>query len=455
MSRKLYEYAVEGIAFTSLDSREIREPQTALYCIGKSGLIEKIITKKEPEFRPARAEYKQAGKLTQLRKGQYLLPGFSDLHVHAPQWGQAGTGLDVPLNEWLEKYTFHLESRFSDLAYAQNVYQNLVERLLRNGTTTVMYYGSYHKEATYKLAAICAKRGQRAFVGKVVMDDKIQNPDFCRDQSTEAALQDTEDFIQQVNQLNRSTKQGVYPVVSPRFIPSCTDEALYGLGKLAEKYGTYIQTHCSEGDWEHEYVRKRCKKSDAEALNGYGLMNNKSVMGHCGHLSDSDAGLFHAKGAIISHCPHSNVYFAGAVTPIKKFLYQDKIKVALGTDLSGGFSPSLYDTIKQAVMSSHMLESGVNPKIKPQFRGVADAALTLKEGFYLATAGAGEALGMPIGRLEEGYAWDAQLIDTRAAAFPLPIFDAEESLDIIFQKILYLSTPANIKSVWVQGEKVV
>ena len=30
-----------------------------------------------------------------------LVPGFIDLHIHAPQWPQLGTGYDVPLDEWL------------------------------------------------------------------------------------------------------------------------------------------------------------------------------------------------------------------------------------------------------------------------------------------------------------------------------------------------------------------
>lgn len=203
------------------------------------------------------------------------------MHVHAPQWAQAGTALDIPLYDWLNTYTFPIESKFSDLAFAQEVYEDLVSTLLANGTTTSLYFATVHKEASLLLAKICAEKGQRGLVGKVVMDDPEQNPDYYRDLDTQTALKDTEEFILAVKDLAKTTKQGVYPVVTPRFIPSCTDDALKGLGELAAKYDTHIQSHCSESDWEHSYVKERFKKNDAFALHDFGLLGDKSVMAHC------------------------------------------------------------------------------------------------------------------------------------------------------------------------------
>jgi guanine deaminase len=34
---------------------------------------------------------------------QFLLPGFIDTHLHAPQYSYAGTATDTPLMEWLNK----------------------------------------------------------------------------------------------------------------------------------------------------------------------------------------------------------------------------------------------------------------------------------------------------------------------------------------------------------------
>ena len=135
---------------------------------------------------------------------------------------------------------------------------------------------------------------------------------------TSTALADTEEFIIAVKELAKTTKQGVYPVVTPRFIPSRTDEGLKGLGELATKYDTYVQSHC-ESDWAHGYVKDRFQKNDAFALHDFGLLRDKSVMAHCNFLDDQDAELFADTGTAIAHCPISNAYFANSVIPVARF----------------------------------------------------------------------------------------------------------------------------------------
>ena len=74
-----------------------------------------------------------------------LVPGLIDLHVHAPQWQQLGTALDLPVQDWLQTYTFPLEARFADTAMAGVVYRDLVTTLLAHGTTTAVYFASVHE----------------------------------------------------------------------------------------------------------------------------------------------------------------------------------------------------------------------------------------------------------------------------------------------------------------------
>ncbi|CEG27410.1 guanine deaminase [Bacillus sp. B-jedd] len=448
-----YTLIFQGTAFSSKNPKEINVLQEHLFCINDEGIIEKIVPPTDPEYEKILNTYEGTEAFHRLAEGQFLLPGFVDLHVHAPQWAQAGNALDVPLYDWLHTYTFPLEAKFSDLDFAKTVYEDAVSSMLANGTTTALYFATVHKDASILLAKICAEKGQRGLVGKVVMDDPEQNPSYYRDVDTKTALQDTEDFILAVKELNETTKQGVYPVVTPRFIPSCTDDALKGLGELAAKYDTHIQSHCSESDWEHGYVKERFGKNDAFALNDFGLLGDKSVMAHCNFLSNEDAELFAKTGTAIGHCPISNGYFANSVIPIARFLSRG-VEIGLGSDISGGFSPSLFDNARQAVMSSRMLEDGVNTSLPAGERGVPHSRITMNEAFYLATAGGGESLSLPIGRLEEGYAWDVQVIDTMVPTAKLPIYDKNEPLEDRFQKIMYLARPENIREVWVQGEKV-
>lgn len=446
----LYKFVVKGTAFSSSDLKNVAVLEDSLFCISESGKISAIISPKEKEYESIIQEYSQKNKLQELAQGQYILPGFIDLHIHAPQWAQAGTALDLPLYEWLNTYTFPLEAKFCDLQFAEKVYSDLVSQLIRNGTTTALYFATVHRKSSLRLAEICSEKGQRGLVGKVVMDDHEQNPNYYRDATTDIALNETELFIQEVLELNQKTPQGVYPVVTPRFIPSCTDDSLKGLGTLAAKYDIHIQSHCSESDWAHSFVQNRFGKNDAFALNDFGLLTEKSIMAHCGFLSDEDMTLFAEKGTAVAHCPISNAYFGNAVTPIAKLLNEYQVEIGLGSDISGGFSPSLFDNIRQAVISSRMLEDGVDKDCCSGKRGVSGSSITLNEAFYLATAGGGESLSLPIGKLAVDYAWDVQIIDSKE----LPIFSENEPLMEIFQKLLYLSRPEMITEVWIQGRKV-
>ncbi|MGX2959808.1 guanine deaminase [Peribacillus sp. JNUCC 23] len=450
---KKYTKIFQGTAFSSNSPKEVQILKDYLFCINDKGMIEKVVAPENVDYQILLDTYQGEENFHCLEEGQYFLPGFVDLHVHAPQWAQAGTALDIPLYDWLNTYTFPLESKFSDVNFAKDVYQDVVRTLLANGTTTALYFATVHKEASLLLAEICAEKGQRGLVGKVVMDNPEQNPEYYRDIDTQTALADTEEFILAVKELAKSSKQGVYPVVTPRFIPSCTDSALKGLGELAAKYDTYVQSHCSESDWEHGYVQDRFKKNDAFSLHDFGLLRDKSVMAHCNFLDDDDADLFVETGTAVCHCPISNAYFANSVIPIAH-LHSKGVEIGLGSDISGGFSPSLFDNARQAVMSSRMLEDGVNTVLPTNERGVPDSRITINEAFYFATAGGGESLSLPIGRLTENYAWDVQIIDTTLDSAKLPIFHATEDLHDVFQKIMYLVRPENIREVWVQGEKV-
>ena len=111
----------------------------------------------------------------------------------------------------------------------------------------------------------------------------------------------------------------------------------------------------------------------------------------------------------------------------------------------------MYSAIRQAVVSSKMLQDGVNPALGKDVRGRKDSALTLNNALYLATVAGGKALGMPLGKLETGYIFDAQIIDTKEN---IPQFLEEKHKEDLLHKVLLLSQTNNIKEVWVQGENI-
>lgn len=420
----------------------------ALIVIGPDG----VISRAEKADSESAESFRQAGRLLELSPSQFLLPGLIDTHNHAPQWPQMGTALDLPLEKWLIEYTFKLEARYSDTGFAREVYTDLVSTLLANGTTTAVYYGSIHLPATKILAQLCLDKGQRALIGRVAMDDPKECPDSYRDISAAIAIEETRAFIDFVKALPGNQRQLIEPVITPRFIPACTDELLTGLGRLALDTGCAVQTHCSESDWEDQYVLKRTGRRDAVAIRDFNLMTRRTVLAHGCHVSASDRMLIRQHGAAIAHCPLSNAFGSNGILPVKTCL-DEGVHVSLGTDNAGGPRPSMFDSIAMAATFSKLLEDGVDPAKSAATRGVPGARISFVTAFYLATTAGGVALNLPIGLLKPGYRFDALLVDTAVPDTDLRLYDHDNSVDIL-QKIIWDTSRPNIKKVWVDGRLV-
>jgi guanine deaminase len=423
-----------------------------LIVAGVDGKIQAIHPPHSPGVDALIRGFASAGTLMRLGDGQFLLPGLIDLHVHAPQWPQLGIALDLPLEDWLQTYTFPLEARYADLAFAETVYASLVDGLLANGTTTAVYFGTIHRPATQKLADICFEKSQRALIGRVAMDDPHQCPAYYRDASAQAAEAETRAFIAYVQSMPGNQSGLIRPVITPRFIPTCSDELLRKLGALAQETGCHVQTHCSESDWEHGFVLDRCGITDTAALAGFGLLSRRTILAHGNFVSDDDIALIAQHGAAIAHCPLSNVYFSDAVFPLRRILSKG-VHVGLGTDIAGGGSPSILDNVRYAVMASRMLESGVDSALPRLERRRAGSRIDALTAFWLATTGGGIALDLDIGVFREGFQFDAIVIDAGVPNSNLHLARTDTP-DQMLQKIIHHAGRANIREVWVANRRV-
>lgn len=420
-----------------------------LFCIDDEGTITDLIAPGHAHYEAVRQRAHEAGRLTVLSDGQYLLPGLIDLHVHASQWPQAGKALDRPVIEWLDDHALPLEARFSDADFALGVWRKAVRMLLANGTTTAAYFATIHKEASALLAEVCQAYGQRALVGKVVMDNTLC-PTYYRDASVADAVADTTWLVDRVRALNSAL---VHPVITPRFIPNCSDDVLRELGVLAQQTGVYVQTHCAESDWVHEHVQARLGRSGVQAFAEWGLLTPHTLLAHANFLDDAASILVREHGSTLVHCPVSNVFFANSVLPVAEHLRQGT-QLALGSDVAGGFSPSLFDAMRQAIMSSRMLEDGVDPRLAAASRGRPHSRIGFREAFWLATTGGAQALGMPLGYFDVGRQWDAIVIDTDGTHSNIYRFpDLDSELDVL-EKIINHAQRCNVSKVWVAGRVV-
>jgi guanine deaminase len=291
-------------------------------------------------------------------------------------------------------------------------------------------------------------------IGKVVMDNADQCPDYYRDASPDEALRGTQDLIGYIRTHPDNSSGLVKPVVTPRFIPSCTDATLEALGALARECNCHVQTHCSESDWEHGYVLERHGITDTESLDRFGLLGRHTVLAHSNLITAPNMETIHGRGSGIAHCPLSNAYFSSAVFPLKAAL--DKgLHVGLGTDISGGPSGSLFDNMRSAIFVARLLESGVDPSLGPAERSRQKGVwIDFRDAFYLATTGGAVALDLPVGQFSPGYQFDAIVIDTSAQRGTIRLWDDLDQGETILQKIIYTASKPNIAKVWIGGRDV-
>jgi guanine deaminase len=451
----LFGKAIVASGFHTTQRGSVEVFQNALIFIGDDGAILSVLRSDAENYDEQKSRQKAARSLVTLPQGSYLLPGFVDLHVHAPQYPQLGSALDVPLEVWLQKYTFPLEARYADAAFASRSYRLLVDDLIANGTTTALYFATIHQEATRILADICLEAGQRAVIGKVAMDNADQCPDYYRDGSPDDAIRGTEELIGYIIGHPANTSALVKPAVTPRFIPSCTDATLEGLGALAKQCSCHVQTHCSESDWEHGYVLARHGVTDTESLDRFGLLGCQTVLAHSNFVTTRDMETIRIRRSAVAHCPLSNVYFSNAVFPLKTAL-EKGLHVGLGSDISGGPSGSAFESMRSAIMVARMLETGVDPELAPNDRSRhADARIDFRDAFYLATAGGGIALNLPVGQFTPGYQFDAIVIDTMAKRGTIRLWDDLDRGEDILQKIIYTASKSNITKIWIGGRHVI
>lgn len=387
----------------------------------------------------------------------FFFPGFLDTHTHASQYPNVGIFGSSTLLDWLETYTFPLESSFSSVARAQAVYNRVVSRSLSHGTTAAAYYATVHVPATNLLADICHARGQRALIGRVCMDR--MSPASYQDESPETAIRDTQLCIDHIQSIDPNGDI-VRPVITPRFAPSCTDDCLRRLGQLHKETGCWAQTHISENLNEVKLVKELfpSAKDYASVYDDFGLLTDKMILAHAVHLTPGEVDLIKKRRTKISHCPASNSCLTSGAIRVKK-LMRDGVDVSLGTDMSGGFSPSILEMVRQALLVSRHVAMTEGD----------DAKLSIEEALWLGTKGGAISMGLEhkVGAFEIGMEFDAQMIcmehveeesdsqkpSSQLSRGPVDIFGWESWEDRV-AKWVYGADDRNVVAVWVKGRLV-
>lgn len=392
----------------------------------------------------------------------FFFPGFIDTHIHAPQYPNAGIFGKSTLLDWLTTYTFPLESslggkgplsvskgdesqRIDHVARSNQVYDKIVSKTLSNGTTTASYFATLSVESTNILADVAHRAGQRAYIGRVCMDHPETCPDYYRDESPAQSLSNACASISHIQQLDPSGAL-LAPIITPRFAPSCQAETLSLLGNLAKENSLRVQTHISENTNELALVKQLFpdRASYTDVYDHAGLLTDRTILAHGIHMSDEEIATIKARGSKISHCPASNSALGSGFCPVRKLL-ENGIDVSLGTDVSGGYSTSILDSVRQACLVSRQL-GYVNDSKKWN--------IGVTEGLWLATVGGARSVGLgnKLGGFEVGMYWDVQEVTLNEQG-QVDVFGWETWEELI-DKWVWNGDDRNVSRVWVGGRLV-
>lgn len=415
-----------GIAFSESEKRITTYYRGYLVCV--DGICKGAFTELPEQYRGLQL-YDYGERL--------IIPGMTDLHVHAPQYTFRGIGMDEELLEWLTTYTFPEEAKYSDMEYAKKAYGYFAEDLRRCFTTRAVVFGTMHNEATINLMDQLEDTGVITYVGKVNMDRN--GGEGLQEESAEASLQATLDWLSAIEGRYKNTK----PILTPRFIPSCSDDLMRGLGKLSAERNLRIQSHLSENQSEVAWVKELVPESTSYA-NAYELFDTMgsaelpTIMAHCVYSGEEEMSILKKHGAYIAHCADSNMNLTSGIAPIRKFM-DAGIKVGLGTDVAAGSSMNMLKTMLITLQASKMYYRLVDTDVKP---------LSFEEVFYLATAGGGEYFGK-VGTFKDGYEFDAVVIDD-SKMYSMRDMSIRERIE----RMCYNDADAIIKDKFVKGKKV-
>ena len=399
-----------------------------LICIG--GVVEGV-------FRDIPDEYK--GLPVKDYGDCIIIPGLCDLHVHAPQYAFRGLGMDMELLDWLNTYTFPEESQYILIDYANKAYGYFADDMRRGATTRASVFATLHTPATELLMDKLEKTGLVTFVGKVSMDRNC--PDYLCAKSAAAALASARAWI--VKAKGRSKYRNTSPILTPRFIPTCSDELMRGLKALQTEFGLPVQSHLSENKGEIAWVRELCPEAESygHAYENYGLFGGEGVptiMAHCVWSEGAEEELLRKNGVYIAHCPQSNINLSSGIAPVRRFL-RNGIRVGLGSDVAGGCHTSIFRAMSDAIQVSKLYWRLVDQN---------DAPLTVQEAFWLGTEGGGSFFGK-VGNFRKGYEFDAVVIDDSSITSSNPL-TIEERL----ARVIYLSDDRCVRAKYIRGRKI-
>ena len=351
-------------------------------------------------------------------KDSVILPPFFNQHTHPSLSVYRGLGVDLPLNEWLEKAMYPLENKFSN---PENVYLgsmlSIIEMIKSGiGSTANM---DYHNKAVGKAYS---EAGLRAFLGEAVFETETPS---CK--TPEDAFNYTESLV------DDSADSELINIILAIHAPYTSTLELYEKAtRVAENLKIFTTSHVAETKHETEWALEKYGVSPVKLLESTGILATDFVLIHGVHLNEEDIQILNNHKVPIIHNPHSNMVLGSGVCEVPKLL-NSGIKIGLGTDSAASNNSLNMMKEMQTMTRLHKVISG-------------DASvLPATQALQMATKIGYEIYGINnSGQLKKGFNADLQIIKMNNS-HSTPSYDTVSTL-------VYSSHASDIETLIVNGK---
>ena len=364
-------------------------------------------------------------------RGRLIMPGFIDTHVHYAQTDIIASH-GAQLLDWLERYTFPVESRFSDATVAAQTAQFFIQQLLSNGTTSALVFATIHPQSVDAIFEAANAQQMRLISGKVMMDRNA--PDYLCD----TAQSSYDDSLGLINKWHHHDRLDY--AVTPRFAPTSSEQQLRVAQQLLNEFpDLYLQSHVAENRGEVAWVKKLFpwSRSYLDVYDHFGLLGERSIYAHCIYLDDRDRERLAASGTAAAFCPTSNLFLGSGLYDMQAAL-DHAVRLGMGSDVGGGTSFSLLKTAHEGYKVCQLKGYNLSPL----------------QSFYLLTLGGARALRVEdkIGNFETGKEADFVVLDLNATALMQRRMQHAESIEDQLFALMILGDDRNIVATHIVGE---
>lgn len=391
-----------GTVLTLADSGGVLDPG---YVYIEGDQITQVGSGKVPE------ELRKQAKTVINASHMAVMPGMVNSHSHLFQTFIRGLADDKPLLDWLKTAIWPVAQHMSgEEAYLAGMV-GLLESM-RGGATAVIDHQYIHADPTNDDGVFRAAQetGMRLMVAR-----------GWADMNYHPTLQETQErVISESTRLYQTYHEQANGRLRFEFGPlipwGCTDETMLKTHELARQWGVGTHIHVAETQTEVEMNLKDRGTRHIEWLATLGILGPDVQLVHSVWLDDHELDLVAESGAVVVHCPVSNMYLASGAARTSE-MKRRGINVALASDGPGSNNnQDMMEVLKATALLAKV--------------STLDAmALLPQDVLWMACRGGSRAFGQPdqIGSLEVHKKADLVLVDLDTP-FAMPVHSVPSAL---------------------------